>query len=87
MATANNFVVKNGLTVGTSAVINSSGQWIGDPTGLYGPTGPTGPTGLTGATGPTGLNGPTDLQAQLDQQVLKVFQDQLDPLDLLVFQA
>ena len=28
MATANNFVVKNGLTVGTTAVINSAGQWI-----------------------------------------------------------
>jgi hypothetical protein len=59
MATANNFVVKNGLTVGTSAVINSSGQWIGDPTGLYGPTGPTGPSGPQGVSGPTGSTGAT----------------------------
>ena len=58
MATANNFVVKNGLTVGSTPVINSIGQWIGDPTGLYGPQGPSGPTGPQGPTGATGPQGP-----------------------------
>ena len=51
MATNSNFVVKNGLTVGTTSVINSSGAWTGSPTGLIGATGPIGATGSTGATG------------------------------------
>ena len=45
MATNSNFVVKNGLTVGTTAVIASNGYWIGANTGLIGATGPTGPSG------------------------------------------
>ena len=49
MATANNFVIENGLTVNTTPVINSSGYWIGPGSGLVGATGPTGPTGATGA--------------------------------------
>ena len=68
MANNSNFVVKNGLTVGTTNVINSSGAWTGPnsglvgATGVLGPTGPTGPTGGQGATGvlgPTGPTGPT----------------------------
>ena len=59
MATSSNFVVKNGLTVGTTNVINSSGQWVGSPTGLIGATGATGPIGSTGATGPQGTTGAT----------------------------
>jgi len=68
LATNSNFVVKNGLTVGTTNVINSSGAWTGPnsglvgATGVVGPTGPTGPTGGQGATGvlgPTGPTGPT----------------------------
>ena len=67
MATANTnpFVVKNGLTVGTTQVINSSGAWVGSSSGLIGatgpsgPTGPTGPSGTNGAAGPTGPTGPT----------------------------
>ena len=51
MATSSNFVVKNGLTVGTTSVINSSGAWTGSPTGLIGATGPIGATGSAGATG------------------------------------
>lgn len=49
-----NFVVKNGLTVGNTAVINSSGAWVGANTGLVGATGPQGATGPTGPTGATG---------------------------------
>jgi hypothetical protein len=45
LATNSNFVVKNGLTVGTTAVIASNGYWIGANTGLIGATGPTGPSG------------------------------------------
>jgi len=65
LATNSNFVVKNGLTVGTTNVINSSGAWTGPnsglvgATGVLGPTGPTGPTGGQGATGVTGPTGPT----------------------------
>ena len=59
MSNQNNFIVKNGLTVGTTNVINSSGAWVGPNSGLVGATGPTGPTGPTGATGPVGLTGPT----------------------------
>ena len=71
MATSSNFIVKNGLTVGTTPVINSSGVWVGPSTGLVGatgvsgptgPTGPTGATGLTGSTGPTGGQGATGIQ-------------------------
>ena len=54
-----NFVVKNGLTVGTTQVINSSGTWTGPSTGLVGATGATGATGPTGPTGDTGPTGPT----------------------------
>lgn len=53
-----NFVVKNGLTVGNTAVINSSGAWIGSPANLVGATGPTGATGATGPSGATGAAAP-----------------------------
>jgi len=71
MATNSNFIVKNGLTVGNTAIVNSSGAWVGPNSGLVGatgatgvigltgPTGPTGATGITGSTGPLGPTGPT----------------------------
>ena len=71
MSTSSNFIVKNGLTVGTTPVINSSGVWVGPNSGLVGatgvtgptgPTGPTGATGLIGSTGSTGLTGSTGIQ-------------------------
>ena len=40
-------------------VIDSSGKWVGDETGLIGPTGSTGATGSIGLTGPTGPAGST----------------------------
>ena len=55
MATASNFIVKNGLTVGSINVINSSGVWQG-PASTY--TGPQGATGTAGANGPQGATGP-----------------------------
>lgn len=42
------------LSVGGTAVINDSGQWVGDPTGLEGPPGPQGPAGPEGPPGPAG---------------------------------
>ncbi len=50
---------------GYGPVIDSTGKWIGDPTGLIGPpgpagaVGPTGPAGAVGPTGPAGAVGPT----------------------------
>jgi hypothetical protein len=56
--------VRGAISVAGNAVINSSGQWVGSPTGLTGPQGPAGPqgpqgpTGVTGAAGATGAQGP-----------------------------
>ncbi len=43
-------------------VINAAGEWVGEPTGLYGPTGPAGERGPTGPQGDTGLTGPAGAQ-------------------------
>ena len=51
-----------GYYISGSQIIDSSGQWVGDPTGLQGATGstgPTGPSGSNGADGATGSTGPT----------------------------
>ena len=56
MATNNNFIIKNGLTVGSNNVIAANGMWVGANTNLVGATGPT---GVTGATGPQGIKGDT----------------------------
>lgn len=48
MATANTFVIKNGLTIGTTPVINTAGYWVGQTS--------VGPPGAPGAPGPTGSN-------------------------------
>jgi hypothetical protein len=45
------------VSIGTAQVIDSTGKWVGSPTGLQGPPGPTGPTGPIGPTGPQGLQG------------------------------
>jgi hypothetical protein len=50
--------VNGAFAIAGNTVINSSGQWIGSPTGLIGPQGPTGLTGATGAQGPAGPTGP-----------------------------
>ena len=57
-----------GVTVGGTAVIDSSGAWVGSNSGLVGATGATGPQGaqgiqgLTGSTGPTGAAGAQGIQ-------------------------
>ena len=63
--------VKGGIAVSGSTVINSSGQWMGDPTGLQGPqglTGPQGGVGPQGNTGPTGPQGPAGSQGPQGEQ-------------------
>jgi hypothetical protein len=71
MASNQDFIVKNGLTIGSSQVIAANGRWVGVSTGLIGPqgaqgaqgaTGPTGPQGAQGAQGTTGGTGPTGPQ-------------------------
>ncbi len=50
------------VTVGGTQVINSAGEWVGNPTGLVGATGPAGavgPTGADGVAGAAGAVGPT----------------------------
>ena len=60
MATGINFIVKNGLTVGSTAVVNSSGVWQGPASTYTGPQGSQGSTGPQGAVGlsPAGFIGP-----------------------------
>ena len=55
MANNNKFTIKNGLTVGATDVIDSSGTWVGSPTNLRGPTGPQGPIGPIGPIGQSDL--------------------------------
>jgi hypothetical protein len=56
------------VSIGTTAVIDATGKWVGSPTGLVGPKGDTGamgPMGLAGAKGDPGamgLQGPMGLQ-------------------------
>jgi len=57
MASANTFVVKNGLTVGISPVIAANGVWIGSPTNLIGPQGYQGSAGSNGPQGSQGTQG------------------------------
>lgn len=45
------------ISVGGAVVVDSSGTWVGDPTGLVGPTGPEGPQGPIGPVGPEGPAG------------------------------
>lgn len=52
------------VSIGQTPVINSAGEWVGNPTGLVGPTGaqgdpgPIGPTGAAGTNGVDGVTGP-----------------------------
>jgi hypothetical protein len=49
--------VAGAIAVGSGVVINSLGQWVGDPTGLQGPAGPAGQPGSQGPQGPVGAQG------------------------------
>ncbi len=55
----------NSVTINGILVIDSTGQWVGSPTGLVGPPGPAGPAGPAGAqggVGPAGAIGPVGPQ-------------------------
>lgn len=55
----------NSVTVNGILVIDSTGQWVGSPTGLVGPPGPAGPAGPAGPqgdVGPPGAMGPVGPQ-------------------------
>ena len=47
------------IRVNGGQIVNSTGCWVGNNSGLVGPTGPTGPSGTNGAAGSTGPTGPT----------------------------
>jgi hypothetical protein len=47
----------NSVDINGLPVIDSTGTWVGDPTGLVGPAGPEGPTGPQGPAGADGLDG------------------------------
>jgi hypothetical protein len=50
------------VAINGGLVIDGSGQWVGDPTGLVGPEGPAGPPGPEGPAGPQGEAGPAGPQ-------------------------
>ncbi len=59
---ANNVVgdiTPNSVTIDSVTVIDNTGVWVGDPTGLQGPTGPQGPDGIQGPQGAIGAVGAT----------------------------
>ena len=51
-------ITPNSVTINGFPVINSNGDWIGNPTGLAGPAGPAGATGPQGPQGDAGPQGP-----------------------------
>lgn len=50
------------IAVNGRVIINNSGMWVGNPTGLQGPPGPQGPEGPQGQPGPQGEQGPAGPQ-------------------------
>ncbi len=50
-------ITPTSVSVGGLEVIDSTGKWVGDPTGLQGPPGAQGPVGPAGAQGPVGPMG------------------------------
>lgn len=51
------FDASGGLSLGGAPIIDATGKWVGDPTGLVGPQGPSGPQGAQGEPGPQGVAG------------------------------
>jgi len=54
--------VDGNIAVAGTPVIDATGNWVGNPTGLTGPQGPQGNTGATGPQGPVGPIGPVGPQ-------------------------
>ncbi len=55
----------NTITINGVPVIDSTGHWVGSPSGLQGPQGAQGPAGPAGATGATGATGPQGPQGDI----------------------
>lgn len=55
----NGDITPTSISINGVEIINSTGEWVGSPTGLAGPTGATGPAGPMGPTGAAGPMGPT----------------------------
>jgi hypothetical protein len=54
---ANGDITPTTVSIGSTMVIDSTGNWVGPKGGFMGATGPTGPMGPAGTTGPTGPAG------------------------------
>jgi hypothetical protein len=50
-------ITPTSVSINGQPVIDATGKWVGDPTGLVGPIGPQGPAGADGAVGPVGPTG------------------------------
>ncbi len=62
-------ITPSSITIdGVGQVIDSAGQWVGNPTGLQGPQGDVGPQGPQGLQGDTGPQGPQGLQGETGPQ-------------------
>lgn len=57
LSAAGRMDVLGGVSIGGALVIDQTGQWVGDPTGLAGPTGAQGPQGVQGPQGAPGAQG------------------------------
>jgi hypothetical protein len=56
------------IAINGEVIINSSGNWIGNLTGMQGPEGPQGPPGEQGEQGPAGPQGPEGSQGEQGPQ-------------------
>jgi hypothetical protein len=68
LASNTDFVVLNGINVGTSAVIAANGAWIGSGTNITGNAGVQGPAGRQGAQGAAGRQGVQGAQGNAGAQ-------------------
>ena len=73
LTTSGNLKLKGVADVGYvringSDVINTKGEWVGQPTGLQGPKGDTGSQGIQGIQGATGAQGPAGAKGNTGAQ-------------------
>jgi hypothetical protein len=57
-----NLNISGSVSIDGQKVIDETGKWVGDSTGLQGPQGPRGPKGAKGDKGNQGARGPQGLQ-------------------------
>jgi hypothetical protein len=76
----------SGVYIDSTPVIDATGKWVGDPTGLQGPqgqTGPQGPPGPVGPVGPQGITGAAGPQGSMGPQGPAGPQGPIGPTGLL----